>query len=203
MLAGSNIRANQPFTASGPMSVPMPTQRWWRKLPSHRPMPRMAGRAHRHCLTTRVRSLPTVPVEGATWVMRCVPGVGYPGLSQPACGVGMKPRCLSASRPGTSRSIVGEAGSGKSSGHGSADAVPDACGGPALLGLSPVDKRKSPRNTRPGSGNAASVPFADSGPGMTATTRPTRRLRRSLAAHPMRYAPGVVRLNVMLENAMA
>ena len=66
-----------------------------------------------------------------------------------------------------------------------------------------MDKKKSPRSTRPGSGNAASVPFADSGPGMTATTRPTRRLRRSLAAHPMRYAPGVVRLNVMLENAMA
>ena len=64
-------------------------------------------------------------------------------------------------------------------------------------------ERKSLRNTRPGSGNAASVPFANSGPGMTATTRPTRRLRRSMAAHPMRYAPGVVRLNVMLENAMA
>ena len=47
-----------------------------------------------------------------------------------------------------------------------------------------MDKRKSPRNTRPGSGNAASVPFTDSGLGMTATTRPTRRLRRSLARSP-------------------
>ena len=53
----------------------------------------------------------------------------------------------------------------------------------------PCGQEEIPRNTRPGSGNAASVLFADSGLGMTVTTQTTRRLRRSLAAHPMRYAP--------------
>ena len=44
---------------------------------------------------------------------------------------------VGASRPGTSRSIVCEAGSRKSSGHGNVATVSDACGGSALPGLSP------------------------------------------------------------------
>ena len=49
-----------------------------------------------------------------------------------------------------------------------------------------MDKKKFPRSTRPSSGNAGSVFFANSGLSMPVTTQPTRRLRRSLAAHPTR-----------------
>ena len=54
----------------------------------------------------------------------------------------------------------------------------------------PCGQEEIPRNTRRSSARAGSVFFANSGLGMTVTTRPTRRLRRSLAAHPTRYAPG-------------
>ena len=53
-----------------------------------------------------------------------------------------------------------------------------------------MDNKKSPRNTRRSSARTEFSFFAKNGLSMTVTTQPTRRLRRSLAAHPTRYAPG-------------